>query len=65
MIITMEGKIIRIEAGDIRKAGRGASGVRLVRMSNEDRVAAACVVPDPGNGNGNGGADAQRDLPLQ
>jgi hypothetical protein len=49
MIITAEGKIIRIEGNEIRKVGRGASGVRVVRMSEQDRVAAACVVPDAEN----------------
>jgi DNA gyrase subunit A len=52
MIMTMEGKIIRIEASEIRKAGRGAAGVRLVRLSEQDRVAAACVVAETGNGEG-------------
>ncbi|MCS7024267.1 MAG: DNA gyrase subunit A [Bryobacteraceae bacterium] len=46
MIITRDGKIIRIEAAEIRQAGRSAQGVRLVRMEEEDRVAAACVVPE-------------------
>jgi DNA gyrase/topoisomerase IV subunit A len=44
----MEGKIIRIEAGEIRKAGRGAAGVRLVKLGEQDRVAAACVVAENG-----------------
>jgi DNA gyrase subunit A len=48
LIITMEGKIIRIEAGEIRKAGRGAAGVRLVKLGEQDRVAAACVVAENG-----------------
>jgi len=46
MIITKEGKIIRIEAGDIRQAGRSTQGVRLVRADEGDSVAAASVVPD-------------------
>ena len=48
MIITAEGKIIRIESGEIRQAGRSTQGVRLVRMEEGDRVAAACKVPDSG-----------------
>ena len=31
MIITKDGKIIRIESGEIRQAGRSTQGVRLVR----------------------------------
>ncbi|MBV9768289.1 MAG: DNA gyrase subunit A, partial [Bryobacterales bacterium] len=64
MIITRDGKIIRLESGEIRQAGRSTQGVRLVRMDENDQVAAACVIPyDPEAGvvNGNG----QSDLPLQ
>ena len=64
MIITRDGKIIRLESGEIRQAGRSTQGVRLVRMEEGDQVAAASVIPDAGEagiGNGNG----QNDLPLQ
>ena len=65
MIITRDGKIIRLESGEIRQAGRSTQGVRLVRMDEGDQVAAASVIPsvipDEGEGNGNG----QNDLPLQ
>jgi DNA gyrase subunit A len=46
MIITKEGKIIRIEAGEIRQAGRSTQGVRLVRLEEGDSVAAASVIPE-------------------
>ncbi|MCC6590450.1 MAG: DNA gyrase subunit A [Bryobacterales bacterium] len=46
MIITKDGKIIRIESAEIRQAGRSTQGVRLVRMEEGDAVAAASVVPD-------------------
>jgi len=71
MIITKDGKIIRLEAGEIRQAGRSTQGVRLVRMEEGDQVAAASVIPESeeggnGNGNGNGnGSNGQGDLPLQ
>ncbi|MBL8241044.1 MAG: DNA gyrase subunit A [Bryobacterales bacterium] len=45
MIISAEGKIIRIESGDIRQVGRNSQGVRLVKMEEGDRVAAASIVP--------------------
>ncbi|HPQ17157.1 MAG TPA: DNA gyrase C-terminal beta-propeller domain-containing protein, partial [Bryobacteraceae bacterium] len=67
MIITKEGKIIRLEASEIRQAGRSTQGVRLVRMEESDRVAAACVIPEDHNGNGNGRNDngnGQEKLPL-
>jgi DNA gyrase subunit A len=64
MIITRDGKIIRLESGEIRQAGRSTQGVRLVRMEDGDQVAAASVIPtvipdEVENGNG------QNDLPLQ
>ncbi|MCW5978295.1 MAG: DNA gyrase subunit A [Bryobacteraceae bacterium] len=66
MIMTMEGKIIRIEAAEIRKSGRGASGVRLVRMGEQDRVAAASVVKETENGDSKPSPeDNQGSLPLQ
>ena len=46
MIITKEGKIIRIESGQIRQAGRSTQGVRLVKMEEPDHVAAACAIPE-------------------
>ena len=67
MIITKDGKIIRIEAGEIRQVGRSTQGVRLVRMEEGDRVAAACVIPEAEVGevkNGNG-SNSQENLPLQ
>ena len=63
IIITQQGKIIRIESGEIRQAGRSTQGVRLVRMEEGDRVAAASVITEE-TGNGNGSA-TQEDLPLQ
>jgi DNA gyrase subunit A len=59
VIITKEGKIIRIESGEIRQAGRSTQGVRLVRLDEGDRVAAASCIPDTPKTNG------EDDLPLQ
>jgi DNA gyrase subunit A len=65
LIITQDGKIIRLEAGEIRQAGRSTQGVRLVRLEESDRVAAASVVPrEDVNGDQNGGS-AQPELALQ
>jgi DNA gyrase subunit A len=56
MIITKDGKIIRLESGEIRQAGRSTQGVRLVRMEEGDQVAAASVLPEAvENGNGTDG----------
>ena len=61
MIITQNGKIIRIESGEIRQAGRSTQGVRLVKMEEGDRVAAACVIPEAAEKE----ESDQNDLPLQ
>ena len=47
MIITKDGKIIRLESGEIRQAGRSTQGVRLVRLEDGDQVAAASSIPEP------------------
>jgi DNA gyrase subunit A len=46
MIITKQGKLIRIEAGDIRKTGRSAQGVRLIKTDGGDKVTSASML-DP------------------
>ena len=52
MIVSQNGKIIRIEAATIRQVGRSSQGVRLVSLEDGDKVAAASVIPDTENGNG-------------
>ncbi len=65
IVITKDGKILRTEAESIRKTGRSASGVKIVSMSEDDRVAAACTVLEAVSENGNGEEDSpQGDLPL-
>jgi DNA gyrase subunit A len=58
MLITEYGKVIRLEASEVRAAGRSTQGVRLLRLGDEDSVAAATVVPAeaPTNGGDNAGA---------
>ena len=53
MIVSQNGKIIRIESSTIRQAGRSTQGVRLVNLEEGDKVAAASVIPEteePDNG---------------
>ncbi|HVT93392.1 MAG TPA: DNA gyrase subunit A [Bryobacteraceae bacterium] len=65
MIITKDGKIIRIESAQIRQAGRSTQGVRLVRMEEGDKVSAASVIPEAEpNGDSNGNDEGQEKLPL-
>jgi DNA gyrase subunit A len=44
MIITEHGKVIRVHANEIREAGRSTQGVRLLRLDEDDEVAAAAVI---------------------
>jgi len=62
MIVSQNGKMIRIESGTIRQAGRSTQGVKLVTLEDGDKVAAASVIPDTGENNGD---DSQGTLPVQ
>ena len=44
MIITQQGKLIRLEADHIRKTGRSAQGVRLIKTDAGDKVTSASLV---------------------
>jgi DNA gyrase subunit A len=44
MIITQQGKLIRLEAGLIRRTGRSAQGVRLIKTDASDKVTSASLV---------------------
>ncbi|MCU1237340.1 MAG: gyrase subunit [Candidatus Solibacter sp.] len=46
MIVSQNGKMIRIESSTIRQAGRSTQGVRLVNLEPDDKVAAASVIPE-------------------
>ena len=61
MIITQNGKIIRIGSEKIRATGRAAQGVRLVKLEAGDQVAAAAIVRDNG-GAGKNGSNGQGKL---
>jgi DNA gyrase subunit A len=45
MLISQFGKIIRIDTKTIRSAGRSTSGVKLLNLDQDDKVAAAVVIP--------------------
>ncbi|MBV8673511.1 MAG: DNA gyrase subunit A, partial [Acidobacteriaceae bacterium] len=45
MIISQYGKIIRIDTNTVRAAGRSTQGVKLLNLEDEDKVAAAVVIP--------------------
>jgi DNA gyrase subunit A len=44
MIITSQGKVVRLETSGIRETGRAAQGVRVITLSDDDEVAAASLV---------------------
>ncbi|HTX15823.1 MAG TPA: DNA gyrase C-terminal beta-propeller domain-containing protein, partial [Candidatus Baltobacteraceae bacterium] len=44
MIITGHGKVIRVHAAEIREAGRSTQGVRLLKLDEGDRIAAAASI---------------------
>ncbi len=56
MVISQFGKIIRIDTKSVRAAGRSTSGVRLLNLESDDKVASATVIPpeDPKTNGENG-----------
>ncbi len=44
MIITEYGKVIRVHGNEIREAGRSTQGVRLLRLEDDDKIAAAASI---------------------
>jgi DNA gyrase subunit A len=56
MVISQFGKIIRIDTKTVRGAGRNTSGVRLLNLEADDKVASATVIPpEEPKSNGEGG----------
>ncbi len=45
MVISQYGKIIRIDTKTVRSAGRSTQGVKLLNLEEDDKVAAAVVIP--------------------
>ncbi len=64
MIITTRGILIRQKMKDIRVMGRNAQGVKLIRISENDRISAVARIAedDKENGNGNGNGQSQEKL---
>jgi DNA gyrase subunit A len=44
MIIAGQGKVIRVHSNEIREAGRSTQGVRLLRLDDGDKIAAAAAL---------------------
>ncbi|MFW6033325.1 MAG: DNA gyrase C-terminal beta-propeller domain-containing protein, partial [Phycisphaeraceae bacterium] len=46
MLITYRGMIVRINAGTVRRTGRGTQGVRMINLTAEDRLVALARVAE-------------------
>ena len=57
MVISSEGKISRLDTEGIRAAGRSTQGVRVMRLDENDHVAAVCLARSGGGIAPNGGAE--------
>jgi len=45
MVISQFGKIIRIDPNQVRSAGRATQGVHLLNLDQDDKIAAAVIIP--------------------
>jgi DNA gyrase subunit A len=55
LVMTANGKLIRVRSTDIRAVGRATQGVRLIQLDEDDKVTAATLIegePEVVNGNG-------------
>jgi len=50
MIITGQGKVIRVHSGEIREADAPRKACRLLRLDEGDRVVAAAAILEEENG---------------
>jgi DNA gyrase subunit A len=44
LVMTANGKLIRVRSQDIRAVGRATQGVRLINLDEDDKVTAATLV---------------------
>jgi len=69
ILVASSGKAIRFKEEDVRPMGRGAAGVRGIRLSAEHEVIALCVVGDglllSATANGYGKRTAVDEFPVQ
>ena len=52
MIISQQGMILRMRAGDVRAIGRATQGVRLIEMEEGDEVVAIAKLAEKEDENG-------------
>ncbi len=63
MLVTQQGMIIRMKAGDMRVIGRATQGVRLIEMEEGDQVVAVAKLAEKDDESGNGGSEEQSEPP--
>jgi len=44
LVMTANGKLIRVRSTDIRAVGRATQGVKLINLDEDDKVAAATLI---------------------
>jgi DNA gyrase subunit A len=44
LVMTANGKLIRVRSTDIRAVGRASQGVRLINLDDDDKVTAATML---------------------
>lgn len=65
MLMSQEGTVIRVKAQDISRLGRATQGVKVMNVSDEDRVtSAARMTPDDAKDDAKTAASAQQELTL-
>lgn len=62
MIITQQGKLIRLDANTIRQTGRSASGVRLIKTGDDDIVTSASLLNTPSEVEGEIGIEVELEV---
>jgi DNA gyrase subunit A len=65
MIICKSGIIIRMAVADVREAGRATQGVRLIRMDEEDDIAAIARIKEEDNHGESEGEESSENSPSQ
>ncbi len=64
MLITHQGKIIRIGAGSVSLIGRATQGVKVMDLDEGDRIVALARIPDRGEEEEDGDAEAAEAEPV-
>ncbi|MGB0910129.1 MAG: DNA gyrase subunit A [Nitrospirales bacterium] len=65
MMMTAEGMVLRMRIGDLREIGRNSQGVRLIDMSEEDRVVGVAKLAEPDEESESSEQDSNGQPPLQ